>query len=271
MKKETDMKTGIHLTIKIRSADGTLRHQAQGDGHCELVWYGSYEPGDHILVSSEAKNFARIQVDTLIQPAFVYLEDGNFDFEVPFGNAKEPYPQEAFTGPIHQLTVEAMDGPAGRYILSENPLDIRGESHVFPHCTASIETRGESVFAARNTIDGLLIAPGHGFWPYTSWGEGEDAGAHIDIFFGRKVLADEVQIFLRADFPHDNYWQEALLTFSDGSTLPVTLQKTGLCQSIVLPKPLETEWVRLSNLKKDSSDPSPFPALTQWRVIGREC
>ena len=265
------MKKGIHLTLKILSADGTPRHQAQGDGHCELVWYGSYEPGDRIRISSAPEHFIRIQVDTLIQPTFVYLQDGTFDFEIPFGNTKEPYPQEAFTGPIHQLTAEAMERPSGRYILSENPLDIRGESHVFPHCTASIETRGESVFAARNTIDGLLIAPGHGFWPYTSWGEGEDAGAHIDIFFGRKVLVDEIQIFLRADFPHDNYWQKALLTFSDETSLPVTLQKTGLCQSVMLPDPLKTEWVRLSDLKKDSSDPSPFPALTQWRVIGREC
>ncbi len=265
------MKNGITMTLKILSKDGSVRYEAQGDGHCELVWYGSYEPGDRITLSSEAGTFARIQADTLIQPALVYLQDGQFIFDIPFGSAKEPYPQEAFTGPIHQLTAEAMDTPAGRRILSENPLDVRGGSRVFPHCTASIETRGESVFAARNTIDGLLIAPGHGFWPYTSWGEGEDAGAHIDIFFGRRVLAEEIQFFLRADFPHDNYWQEALLTFSDGSTYPVRLQKTGLCQSIVLPEPLETEWVRLSDLKKDISDPSPFPALTQWRVIGREC
>lgn len=265
------MKKGIEMTLQIFSAEGTLRYQSIGDGHCELVWSGSYEPGDYIRIVSSPGTFAKIQLDLLILPAFVYLQDGIFSFEIPFGSAKEPYPQEAFTGLCHQLTAEAADPPTGRCILSENSLDIRGESRVFPHCTASIETRGESVFAARNTIDGLLITPGHGFFPYTSWGEGEDADAHIDIFFGRRVLAEEVQIFLRADFPHDNYWQKGLLTFSDGTLLPIELQKNGRCQSFPLPKPLETEWVRLSNLKKDSADPSPFPALTQWRVIGREC
>lgn len=54
-------------------------------------------------------------------------------------------------------------------------------------------------------------------------------------------MAEEVQIFLRSDFPHDNYWQKGLLAFSDGTALPVTLQKTGLCQSVMLPKPIETE------------------------------
>lgn len=265
------MKKGIELTLKIYSADDTVRYQTKGDGHCELVWSGSYEPGDHVHVLSAPGTFARIQLDLLIAPAFVYLQNGEFSFEIPFGNAKEPYPQEAFTGLFHQLTAEVTNAPAGSYIISENPLDIRGESHVFPHCMASVETRGESVFAARNTIDGLLITSGHGFFPYTSWGEGEDPDAHIDIFFGRKILAEEVQIFLRSDFPHDNYWQKGVLAFSDGTALPVTLQKTGLCQSIILPKPAETEWVRLSDLKKDTADPSPFPALTQWRVIGREC
>lgn len=265
------MKKKTELTLNIYSADGALRHQSVGENHCELLWTGSYEPGDYIRMDAAPGTFARIQLDLLIKPAFVYLQDGTFTFEIPFGRAKEPYPQEAFTGLNHQLTVEAAAPPAGSYLISENSLDIRGESRVFPHCTASVETRGESVFAARNTIDGLLVTQGHGFFPYTSWGEGEDADAHIDIFFGRKILAEEVQIFLRSDFPHDNYWKEGLLTFSDGSSLPITLQKTGKCQSIFLPEPLETEWVRLSHLKKDPADPSPFPALTQWRVMGREC
>lgn len=265
------MKKESKLTLKIHAADGAVRYETTGEGHCELVWPGSYEPGDHIRITAAPETFAKIQLDLLIKPALVYLREGTFSFEIPFGNAKEPYPQEAFTGLFHQLTAEAMEPPTGSYILSENSLDIRGESSAFPHCTASVETRGESVFAARNTIDGLLITSGHGFFPYTSWGEGEDADAHIDIFFGRKVLAEEVQIFLRSDFPHDNYWREGLLTFSDGSSLPISLQKTGACQSIPLLKAIETEWVRLSHLKKDPDDPSPFPALTQWRVIGREC
>lgn len=162
----------MKLTLKIHSADGSIRYQTRGEQHCELVWTGSYEPGDYIRITAAPETFARIRPDLLISPALVYLHDGEFSFEIPFGRAKEPYPQGAFTGLDHQLTVEAAAPPAGRYILSENPLDIRGESRVFPYCTASVETGGESVFAARNTIDGLLVTQGHGFFPYTSWERG---------------------------------------------------------------------------------------------------
>ena len=50
-------------------------------------------------------------------------------------------------------------------------------------------------------IDGLIITPGHGFWPYTSWGEGEDSDAEIVIWFGRKVQAEEVQVFIKEFLP----------------------------------------------------------------------
>lgn len=258
------------VVIQILDQEGRVKLEGMGNGHSELVWYGSYEPGDRIQVLLKAGSFARIQVDTLINPALVYAADGNFVFEIPFGRAKEAYPQESFTGPIHQLTAEYVDKPAGRRNLSENPLDVRGETAVFPHCTASVETRGESVFAARNTIDGLIISQGHGFWPYTSWGEGEDPNAEITIWFGRSVLADEIQIFLRSDFPHDNYWKEAVLTFSDCYGLPICLEKTGACQSFPFDREHEISWVKMQKFQRDPDDPSPFPALTQWRVFGRE-
>ena len=258
------------MKIRLLDLEGQVRLESEGKSHSELVWYGSYEPGDRFVIEMEKESFARIWLDPLISPAYIYAAEGKFEFEIPFGRAKEAYPQEAFTGPIHQITAEYVDRPTGRYCLSENPLDVRGETSVFPHCTASVETRGESVFAARNTIDGLIITPGHGFWPYTSWGEGEDSDAEIVIWFGRTVLAEEVQVFLRSDFPHDNYWKEALLCFSDGCEEVIHMEKTGACQSFVLSEPRKVEWVKMRKFKKDENDPSPFPALTQWKVYGRE-
>lgn len=105
-------------------------------------------------------------------------------------------------------------------------------------------------------------------WPYTSWGEGEDSEAEIRIDFGRPVQVEEVQIFLRADFPHDNYWKEAELLFDDGKSVKLSLEKTGQPQSFVF-EDIQTEWVVMKNLKKDENDSSPFPALTQWVVYGR--
>ncbi|HAG69387.1 MAG TPA: carbohydrate-binding protein [Lachnospiraceae bacterium] len=269
-KKEADGMIKEQISIEIIDKDGNIRERDENSGHCEIVWYGSYEPGDVIKVTAKQDSFVRIQTDQLLYPASVYLKKGSFSFPVPFGRAKEAYPQEAFTGIIHQLSAMYTEKEGGHKLLSENPLDVREETGVYPHCTATVETRGESVFAARNTIDGLFITPGHGFYPYTSWGCGMDPDAHIDIFFGREVLADEIHIFLRSDFPHDNHWVSGILSFSDESFMEIQFEKTGKCQVFRPKAPVRTEWVRLGALKKDPSDPSPFPALTQWRVFGRE-
>ena len=258
------------ISIEVRDMNDTVRQQDENTGHCEIVWYGSYEPGDCITVTAKEDSFVRIQVDQLLYPAYLYLKKGTFHFRIPFGSAKEAYPPEAFTGIMHQLSAMYVEKAPGFHLLSENPLDVREETDVYPHCTASIETRGESVFAARNTIDGIFITPGHGYYPYTSWGCGQDADAHIDILFGRTVLAEEIHIFLRSDFPHDNHWVSGLLTFSDGTTKKIAFEKTGKCQIFKLDRPIATEWVRLGELRKDETDPSPFPALCQWRVFGRE-
>ena len=257
------------ISIKILDSKGAVRQQVSGTAHCELVWYGSYEPGDIITVEAEAPSFLRIQADALISPATVYLKSGVFRFGVPFGRAKEPYPPEAFTGVIHMLS--AMYVEAGRSgLLSENPLDVRGETGVYPHCVASVETRGEDIFAARNAIDGLIIPSGHGFWPYTSWGNGGDPDAHIDIHFGRKVLIEELGIFLRADFPHDTCWKSGVVSFEDGTERELEFEKTGNSQSFLLEEPVVSEWVSLGQLKRDETEPSSFAALTQLRVFGGE-
>ncbi|MBR2274835.1 MAG: hypothetical protein IJ873_02050 [Lachnospiraceae bacterium] len=275
------------ITIEITDREGNVRQHSENDGHTELVWYGSYEPGDRIRVYALSDRFVRIQADQLLSPANVYIKKGCFDFPIPFGSAKEAYPQEAFTGILHQLSAFYIEKTSDHKLLSENPLDVReenteklagenslpfyySENEVYPHCTANVETRGEAIFAARNTIDGVLITPGHGFYPFTSWGNANDPASHIDLWFGRKVCVDEVHLFLRSDFPHDNYWKNATLSFDGGITKEITLEKTGNCQAIVLDTPIVTESVRLGSLVKDENEPSPFASLIQWRVFGRE-
>ena len=275
------------IAIEIRDEYGNVRQKTENRGHCELVWYGSYEPGDHIIVKAFPSSFVRIQIDQKLPPAEVYIKKGCFDFPVPFGCAKEAYPEEAFTGVYHQLSAYYPGENRGFRLLSENPLDIREEdtSHlsqdspvpffeceneVYPHCTASVETRKESVFAARNTIDGMIITEGHGHYPFTSWGNANDPDSHIDLWFGRSVCVEEIHLFLRTDFPHDNHWKEVTLFFDDGHEIPIALEKTGACQSVILPSPRVTSYIRLGKLKKDENNPSPFASLVQWRVFGRE-
>ena len=86
--------------------------------------------------------------------------------------------------------------------------------------------------------------------------------------FGRPVDIDQVCLWTRADFPHDNWWVSAVLTFSDGTREVVNMEKSEKAHTFAITKKGIT-WVRLSDLIK-ADDPSPFPALTQIEVYGKE-
>ena len=47
-------------------------------------------------------------------------------------------------------------------------------------------------------------------------GINQQADAALTIDFGHEVRIDQCALTLRADFPHDSYWQQVTLAFSDG-------------------------------------------------------
>jgi hypothetical protein len=108
----------------------------------------------------------------------------------------------------------------------------------------------------------------HGEWPFQSWGIGarEDAWCLLD--FGREVTIDEMALTLRADFPHDSWWTHATVTFSDGSVEKLNFIKTDKAQTFHISS-REVEWLTFGTLIK-AEDESPFPALSQLEVYGRD-
>jgi len=200
----------------------------------------------------------------------VYLSEPEFRFPVPFAEKRICYSLRAFTGKRHLLTARyATAEEIGLYRnLALNPHDVHGDTTAFPHASANVETRGESVFAARNAIDGLKANTFHGEWPFTSWGINRDPSARLTVDFGRAVSVNRAVLYLRADFPHDAWWSSASLRFSDGSSVVFVLKKSGGAQPFDFPS-RTIEWVSLDTLVK-ADDPSPFPALTQLEVYGIE-
>ncbi|MDD3337239.1 MAG: discoidin domain-containing protein [Lachnospiraceae bacterium] len=258
------------MRIELQDKNGTCLCSAKGETSVHLRAERTYEPGDRILVEAEPGSFLTIKLEEAVAAAHVYAKEDRFVFPIPFGEEREPYAKGTWEGTYHLYTVTLQENMGeGTRNLSTNPLDVRGATGFYPHCTASVETRGESIFAARNTIDGYEETDCHGEWPFTSWGDNEDPNAEIQIDFGRPVRVDQVVIRLRSDFPHDNYWKEACLTLEDGSQYPVELKKTGLPQSFDLGGTVSS-WVKLGRLIKDETLESPFPALTFWKVMGRE-
>jgi hypothetical protein len=257
----------------IRDAAGNTKAEAVATDAVCLSYHADYNDGDRIVVSCCVYPVAlALQFDAAIPCALVYLREGELEFPVPVGRALEPYPPGAFGAGEKKLSVSLADKAtwAAYRNLSVNPLDRRGGTTYYPHCTATVETRDESVFAARNTIDGVIEPSCHGEWPYQSWGDAEDPRAEIMVEFGRTVELDKAVINLRADFPHDSYWKKAALVFSDGSRMALSLKKTGADQEFIFtPAPRRVSWVKLAALVKNEDD-SPFPALTQWAFYGKD-
>jgi len=258
------------ITIRVYTGKGELLAQAAHASEALLRVDRTYEPGDRIEILSDVKHLI-VQMDATILPGEVYLPEGKMTWTIPAGEHRLAYCPVAFGGGRHIVTARAMAEAevSVRRNLACNPSDLRGDTDFFPHCTANVETRGESCFAARNVIDGMYHSDYHGEWPFQSWGIGarEDAWCLLD--FGREVQVDEMALTLRADFPHDAYWVGGCVVLSDGSEMAYDLQKTGDRQFIPLGGEHRVRWMRLERMKK-SDDPSAFPALIEWEVFGRD-
>ena len=235
-----------------------------------MVYKGAYEPGDRIIFETdETDAYYVIRVDGAMDEAYVYLTKNQVEYVIPFDEKKISYDPASFTGERHYITMrKAREYENKSYRnLAKNAIDQHGDTGCYPHAYANVETRGESVFAARNAIDGVVANESHGSWPFQSWGINMQDDAEFTLDFGRKVHVDRICLDTRADFPHDNWWVEAAFTFSDGSVEVVKMVKSVKPHEFDIKKNGIT-WVRLSHLVK-ADDPSPFPALTQIEVYGQ--
>jgi len=263
-------KASMELTLKIVDADGLVLASSTGREETFLVYRQSYREGDRVVLEVSEPGHVFLALDGAIQPGLVYMKECAYALAVPFGDKRKPYSPNAFRGDLHRLSARSArpDEIVQRRNLALNPWDDHANRALFPHARANVETRGEAAFAARNAIDGEKANDDHGFWPYTSWGINRDPQAALKLEFGRPVSIDEIVFYLRADFPHDSWWNEASVTFSNGRTSRFPLVKSGVAQSFSI-EPCIVEWVELHGLIK-AEDASPFPALTQIEIWGTE-
>lgn len=257
-----------NLSIRILDANKKIIAEKSGSAEVNLVYEGSYMEGMSICVDISEKNcFYWVKLDDAKEKALLYVTD-SFAYAIPFGEKRINVSPKVFLGQLHHLHIrKAYDFELDNYRnIAFNPWDQHGNVSIFPHASANVETRGESVFAALNAIDGCTVSNSHGAWPYQSWGINQNPDAVLKIDFGKTVTTDRLIMYTRADYPHDNWWEAATVVFSDGSSLPLKLVKTGEAQLFTF-KPKHIQWLEIANLKK-ADDPSPFPALTQIEVYG---
>ena len=265
------MVINMRLALKIENAAGDVLGSAFGEDEVIFVYDPEYRQGDQLVLECDTQEvYLVVQLDDGIPPAFAYLRDSQYRLPIPFGEKNSSYSPRAFAGERHVLSARsaAESEIRARKNLALNPLDSHENTSLFPHASANVETRGEAVFAARNAIDGVKANNSHGPWPYQSWGINQNPYAEWKIEFGREVLIDEAVFYLRSDFPHDAWWKQVTLSFSDSTHLDVLLEKTSKPQKILF-SPRTVHWILLHKLLK-ADDPSPFPALTQVEFYGVE-
>lgn len=260
------------MKLKVLDAAGHTRMTVSAADQVSIVYTNCYQPGDRIVMECDNPGcYCVVQFEDTLLPALVYIAEREISYYIPFGKDRVVFSPKSFFGDRHLIRARfaTPEEIAMRRNLALNPYDQHGDNGFFPHTKANVETRGEAVFASYNAVDGILENSSHGEWPYQSWGINRDPNAQLTLSFGRKVKLDELRLVLRADFPHDNYWTEATVTFSDGSKEVLSLIKTASAQAFAI-TPREVEWLTLGNLIK-ADGPSPFPALTQFEAWGVEC
>lgn len=260
----------VELVLKIVDKDGNVLEQKKETDEVHVVYEQAYQPGDCIEFEISDKNqFVWLQLDDALGKSMVYLT-GKFSYCIPFEEKRTNLSPKAFWGTRHLLSARiARDYEIAQYRnLAYNVCDQHLIENLYPHATANVETRGEAVFAVQNAIDGVTLNASHGEWPYESWGINRQDDAKMRIDFGREVAVDRLILYTRADFPHDNWWEQVSFTFSDGSSLDMKMEKSYKPHEITF-EAKKITWLEMHDMKK-ADDPSPFPALTQIEVYGTE-
>ncbi len=196
--------------------------------------------------------------------------DGDWSKHAYFANRRRV--QEEFEAANIKALVAGTDSPSpkaspGGAEFAENVAlnpKAQREGGPYPRVTASSECRNKPCFWGLNVINGRTENTGHGP-KFPSWGPEREEAPWINIEFGGTVETDKIVITLRAQFPHDGYWSEGVLEFSEGEPVPVQFKKTGDAQVLTFPR-RKTKFVKLRDLKW--AEENTWCALTELEVWG---
>lgn len=265
------------MQIAVITVQGTPC-QVCGADDLVMVYQAPYQPGDKLAFTvDKVPAFYVIRVDGAMDESFVYLTRQRVEYPIPFQRSEHfhsdrlSYGPGCFDGAQHYVTLRrAKEEETKNYRnLAKNVMDQHDDVGCYPHVYANAETKGPiaPLFAAQNVIDGVLANTCHYPWPFQSWGIDQREDAEITVEFGHPVDMEELRLTTRADFPHDSWWTQGTVSFSDGTSEIVKLGKRVEPQSFPIKRSRIT-WLKVGRLIK-ADDPSPFPALTQIEVFGR--
>jgi hypothetical protein len=273
-------KGGVH--VQLQDAQGKIVARTKADpgkpNSAVLTIERSYQPGDKIVFGGVP--WMSLSVDNTIPECFIFAPraaDEDVSYEIPWGREEKEtgsaYAPASFAGNSHRITLRALSNReiSSYRNLAINPCDLMRTDGApikfYPHASSNSVSRSLFDFEARNAIDGRSLNGHHGVWPYQSWGPQLRTDIWWKLDFGRPVRVNKVRLMVRADFPHDSYWKNADLEFSDGSHVPLRINSSPEFQEFSF-SPRRVAWMRIANVVP--ADPEKWCALMEVEVWGKE-
>ncbi len=269
------------------------KNTASGNGVVELkLDKSTFKKGAKIEIQlPEGEHYLAVNISKdIMEEAIVYLPESKFSYIIP--NFSYSYPAKMKSAYSHTITARIPDNSelSQSHVLSLNPFDLIDDStkitgykyksywsgSVYPHastssvCRVSDSEESKYQFEARNAIDGYTKNKGHGNYPYQSWGPDSDFSetkGYLLIDFGHDVTVDMLNLYIRADFPHDTYFNSMTVEFSDKSTLTFEISNDANAQTFNLGGKT-TSYVKIKKLEK--VDHAGWAAITEVEVVGSE-
>ena len=246
-----------------------------GLGSAEMKVSSKYKTGEKIDITlPEGQHYLAVTIaKDVLDEAIVYLKNSKFSYTIP--NFSGSYPDELQkSGCVISARVPSKDELLERRNIALNPCDLLNAKAVFPHAASNnvYQNNNSPEWLARNAIDGFKQNTGHGTYPLQSWGPDSTVKSndYYKIDFGREVKISSIVLYIRADFPHDAFWDSCVVELSDGSTLDISgIKETYKKQTFEFDE-FTTTSLKFTDLHRSSSSRGDWAAWTEVEVYGYE-
>ena len=134
----------IELLVINKEKEILMQEKAQ---KIDCIYSGEYREGDKIVIRKKDTDFLAVQLDELLAESIIYVPSSTVEFEIPFGDLKGGYDENAFSGNAHRIKVrESGDEAYALRNIALNSHDKRGQKRYFPHAYANLVTRDAVCF-----------------------------------------------------------------------------------------------------------------------------
>ena len=272
------------LYLSVIDKNGQVKARDQGSAIC-AQYNGKLNAGDKIKVRLDGCFYIVVALDETLKESLLYVPNKNFEFVIPSEEELVGgYNKSAFSGENHKFQVREAEDEEIYALrnLALNSHDLPTFTKGYPHASANFVTRESPCFYARNAIDGECNNQGHGNYPFQSWAGGARNDLEFTLDFGQDVELCSLVFYLRADFindhagnPHDSYWKNIDVTFSDGEVITCEFNLYNKNRHPDNAKGIEikldnkiTKTIKLNNFKQ-VTEKLGFAALTEIEAYGK--